>query len=52
MAERVLALKTDGSLSYCIAPSELRGKGRCNHIAHQEEGESPTDFIDRIERRI
>lgn len=52
MAERVLALKTDGSLSYCIAPPELRGKGRCNHIAHQEEGESPTDFIDRIERRI
>ena len=46
---RVLALNTDGDITYCTCPPELRGTGRCNHIAHQNEGETPEDFIRRIE---
>ena len=52
MAKRVLALTVDGRLTYCTAPEEMRGKGRCNHIAHQEENQSPEDFIMSVEKRI
>ena len=45
---RVLALNTDGQLTYCTAPEELRGKGRCNHIFHQNNGESKEDFLKRV----
>lgn len=36
-------------MSYCTCPPELRGRGRCNHIAHQNENESAEDFCKRIE---
>lgn len=49
---RVLALNDRGELTYCTCPPELRGKGRCNHIAHQEEGQSTSDFIKTIEQKI
>lgn len=45
---KVLALTTTGELTYCSAPPELRGKGRCNHIAHQEPGEKEVSFLERI----
>jgi len=48
MAQKVLALTIDGSVSYCSCPPEQRGKGRCNHAYHQLDGESEADFIDRV----
>lgn len=47
---KVLAMNIEGKLTYCSAPIELRGKGRCNHIAHQKEDESKEDFIKRISK--
>lgn len=32
-----LALNSEGLLTYCTASEENIGKGRCNHIAHQNE---------------
>ena len=52
MPKGVLALTTDGRVTYCVAPPEMRGKGRCNHVAHQEEGQSPEDFINSINSKI
>ena len=52
MAERILALTKDGKITYCTAPEELRGKGRCNHIAHQSPGQSSADFLQSIENKI
>lgn len=49
---RVLALTVDGKITFCTAPEELRGKGRCNHIAHQLPGQSPDEFIASIENNI
>ena len=45
---RVLALTEDGRLTYCVSPEDQRGKGRCNHVAHQKEGQSVADFIGEI----
>ena len=45
---KVLAINVNGDITYCTVPPEMRGKGRCNHIAHQNEGESVEDFIERI----
>ena len=45
---RVLALNVNGDITYCTCPPELRGSGRCNHVAHQNEGESPEEFVERI----
>lgn len=45
MANKVLAMTTDGKLTYCTASPENRGKGRCNHIGHQEPGESIEEFV-------
>lgn len=47
MANKVLALNIDGELSYCSAPPEMRGKGRCNHLAHKEDGETQEEFTQR-----
>lgn len=44
---KVLALTIDGKLTYCTAPPDKRGIGRCNHIAHKEEGQSDEEFIRR-----
>ena len=49
---KVLALNTNGDITFCTCPPELRGTGRCNHIEHQMPGESATDFITRIENRV
>lgn len=48
---KVLALTKDGMLTYCIASEENRGKGRCNHVAHQEKNESVDQFILRIQEQ-
>ena len=44
----VLAWSRDGGLSMCYSSPENRGKGRCPHTYHQEEGETQSDFIDRV----
>ena len=48
MKYKVLALNVHGHITYCTSPPELRGVGRCNHVAHQRSGESPQQFIERI----
>lgn len=48
---KVLALNTEGNITYCTVDPENRGKGRCNHIAHQNPGESVEDFISRINEK-
>jgi len=45
---KVLAVNIYGDMTYCTCPPELRGKGRCNHIAHQNQGETPQEFCDRV----
>lgn len=45
---RVLAIKADGTMTYCTCPPERRGKGNCPHIYHQNEGESVEDFMQRV----
>ena len=49
---KVLALAESGEITYCSASPEMRGKGRCNHIAHKEEGETDHEFIARIESNV
>lgn len=51
MAKKVLALNTEGDLTYCTVEPENRGKGRCNHVAHQNPGESIEEFIKRIDEK-
>lgn len=45
---KVLAVNVNGDITYCTVDPENRGKGRCNHIAHQNHGESTQEFIERI----
>lgn len=45
---KVLALNTDGKITYCTCPPEERGRGRCNHVAHQNPGEGVKEFMERI----
>lgn len=45
---KIMALTIDGNLSYCTVDPSERGKGRCNHVGHQEENESVDDFIQRV----
>lgn len=52
MPRGVLAVKADGSVTYCTASDDMRGKGRCNHIAHQKPGQSINDFFASIESII
>lgn len=47
--QKVLAVNIKGQLTYCSVPPELRGIGRCNHINHQEEGETEQEFIERVD---
>ncbi len=51
MAKKVLALNTEGNITYCSVEPENRGKGHCNHIAHQNPGESIEDFVNRIDEK-
>lgn len=48
---KVLALNSNGQITYCSVPPELRGVGRCNHIEHQNPGEPAEDFIERINEK-
>lgn len=41
----VLALTKDGRLTRCTASPDKRGFGRCNHVAHMEEGQSEAEFL-------
>lgn len=50
--KKVLALTKDGRVTFCTAPEELRGKGRCNHVAHQRPDQSASDFINSIENHV
>lgn len=49
---KVLALTKKGELTYCTAPEDMRGRGRCNHIAHIQKGQSVDDFIKSISSQI
>lgn len=46
--KKVLALNVNGDITFCSAPEDQRGKRRCNHIAHQLDGEDGPDFLKRI----
>lgn len=48
-SKKRLAVTEDFKLTYCTASPENIGKGRCNHINHQLEGEDPKDFVNRNE---
>lgn len=48
---KVLALNNEGNITYCTVEPENRGKGRCNHIAHQRPDESVESFIERINEK-
>lgn len=43
-----LAMTTDGKLTYCSATEENLGKGRCNHVGHARNDESPEYFSKRM----
>lgn len=45
---KTLALNINGDMTYCSVPPEMRGKGRCNHIAHKEENETTKEFLERV----
>ena len=47
-----LALTVDGNITYCTASDANIGKGRCNHIAHQKDGQSIEDFVSSIDNEI
>lgn len=48
MAEKRLAMNENGELTYCTAPADKIGQGRCNHVDHQGPEESTTEFIERV----
>lgn len=48
--KKILALKNDGTMSYCSAPPEKRGMGRCNHIDHQRYNETNFEFLKRVDK--
>lgn len=52
MSKKVLALTNDGRITYCSCDPSQRGKGRCNHVAHQMPGESEKDFLTRASSSI
>lgn len=49
--EKVLAVDTNGNISYCRAKPENRGHGKCPHIVHANNGETNDHFLNRIERQ-
>lgn len=44
----VLALKPDGTMSYCTCPPDQRGKRGCPHIDHRRDDETDSEFIERV----
>lgn len=51
MAKKVLAITKEGKLTYCTADPDKRGIGRCNHVAHKEEDEEVSDFIEKHSKK-
>lgn len=49
---KVLALNVEGNLTYCTAPEDMRGRGRCNHVAHQNPNEPQEVFLERVSGMI
>lgn len=49
---KVLALNEEGNLTYCTAPEDMRGRGRCNHVAHQNSSETQEVFLERVSEMI
>lgn len=47
--QKRLAVTEDGQLSFCTSSEENVGKGRCNHVDHQKDGESNEEFSERVE---
>lgn len=47
-----LALNKNGEITYCTAPLDKVGVGRCNHIDHQKDGESVEDFVARVSNNV
>ena len=47
-----LAMTKDGVLTYCSASDENIGKGRCNHVSHQKNGQSIEDYIKSVQKDI
>lgn len=47
---RVLGMTVNGDMTFCVCPPDKRGVGRCNHIAHQMDGETPEEFVKRTEK--
>lgn len=45
---KMLALNNEGNLTFCTVSVENRGKGRCNHVEHQNFNESIEKFVERI----
>lgn len=43
-----LAVNQDGGLSYCSAPADKLGVGRCNHLDHAKPEESAASFASRV----
>lgn len=48
MTERRLALNNKGDMTYCSSSNENIGRGRCNHVIHQRDGENAMEFIARV----
>lgn len=40
----------DGKMTYCSSPDHLIGKGRCNHIAVAQDGETAEQFKERFDK--
>lgn len=49
--KRRLALTVDGRITYCTAPPDKIGMGRCNHVEHQKDGESVEEFVRRSDHK-
>lgn len=49
---KVLALTESGNMTFCYAKPENRGRFNCHHIAHQEEGMTPREFVEANQERI
>lgn len=43
-----LALNDKGEMTWCTSSEENVGKGRCNHIVHQNKDENTQSFVERI----
>lgn len=47
-----MALDRDGKLSWCIAPEDKVGQGKCTHISHIRDGEPKQEFLNRAMREF